>query len=78
MKKASEATIEELVSDLSHWEDPSQMILIGPTEEGGIYVQDLEGGVDGIGPTLRDALLAFGRMRAQFAWFSPKNLDWRA
>jgi len=68
-KPAAAATTEEIIADISHWEDPDQLLLVGSTEEGGVFVADYEYRKHGEGATFREALLDFCH--------KAKNDDWR-
>jgi len=80
MKKAIEATVEELIRDVSCYDDPGQVLKISC--DGFWYiVQDFGETMPsgGCGETLREALIAYGKTywseRKRFNCFS-KNLDW--
>jgi hypothetical protein len=80
-KKASDATIEELISDLTHYEDPDTALSIATTSDGGVSLMRVDGNFFVKGDTLHEALVAFGRIKFELNdWLLIENdnivLDW--
>lgn len=78
-KKAQDATGEEIICDLTHWEDPDTVISLCGTKDGGVYLQGFDDWQGyGAGPTMKDALLDFAKRRLSDKYFEPEyqDLDW--
>lgn len=60
-KHYSEATVEELLFDISSYEDPDSMLLIAPLVDGGVCVMSYAGEGSVMAPTLREALIKYNR-----------------
>lgn len=56
-----EATVEQLLSDVSYWEDPDQTLLMSPLDDhgNGVSLMDYEGRNYVEAPTLKEALIKF-------------------
>jgi hypothetical protein len=61
--KASEATVEQLLNDITYWEDPDSNLIVNTTEGGGIIVADHEWFFVGEGTTLKEAIIQFMQRR---------------
>lgn len=62
-KKAKDATIEELIADVTHWEDIDTSIIIISGDEDGtsVEVMNYDGRRNASGATLKEALIAYGK-----------------
>lgn len=75
-KKVLEATVEELIADISYWEDADQVLTISHDGQGTFYVQsvsELRSG--GCGDDLQCALIAYGKTYWE-GRFEQSKLDW--
>lgn len=85
MKKVKDATVEELINDLTHWEDYDMCIVMNSTEDGGIHLEQYDSWRSYvIGKTLKEALIAYGMKtwrKGMFPTGDPDEdavaLDWR-
>lgn len=82
MKKADDGTIEEILCDLTHYEDRDTSLTIMSTESGGVFVMPWDGTYDLMfeGDTLKEALLKLGRASIKkYPWILEDEylkLDW--
>jgi hypothetical protein len=83
-KKAINATVEELIADLTHHEDPDSSLVISGDGMGGILVMRLDGSFYVHQPTLQEALVSYGQRtwrKDHKPWMDAEdsgvNLDWR-
>ena len=60
-KKPEDCTVEELLADLTHWEEPDSDLMIRTTENGGVQVCEFDGSVWAEAGTLKEALVKFGK-----------------
>lgn len=79
MKHCEDASVEELLASITHWEDSRPGIAVNCSTAGGAYVMDYRWGDDlTTGDTLREALIAYGRKRLAKRGVLPGDLklDW--
>lgn len=86
MKKSiNDASAEEILEDLTHWEDPDSLLHIGSTEDGCVFVGDNEWHVTVVGETFKKALINFqlkkwnryySREKVKEVILETKKLDW--
>jgi hypothetical protein len=77
-KKVADASLEEILSDISNWEDPDQTIMMSPTKDGGVFMSDYEVFREVQANTIREAFIQYGkkmiaRYEDQHEFF---KLDW--
>jgi len=81
-KKVSEATAEEILADVTSFEDMDASIIVSSTKDGGVSAMDYEGRDEVSASTFRDVLLAFDmysrkRFNNPVWWDENRSLDWR-
>jgi hypothetical protein len=81
-KKIKDATIEEMIADLTNWEDPDTVMQVCATETGGVHIgafDDWRGWV--AEPTFREALIAYGKKYHEEGIYYDEDypkIDWKA
>lgn len=60
---AINATIEQLIEDLSYWEDPDQILQVSHDGQGTYTIANPEWHTVGNGKTLKEALIDYGRQK---------------
>lgn len=81
LKRPETATAEELLKDLTSYEDLDSALIVTTTRDGGVFIMPYEfsGHASGEGKTFKEALLNFGRA-AYEPWWNEENFtfefDW--
>jgi hypothetical protein len=79
-KKATECTAEELLKDLTSYEDPDTSLVVSTTETGGVFIMLLDGIPNSVftGDTFKIALLRLGvAMIERYPWTEEDSeIDW--
>ncbi len=78
-KKPEDATIEEIIFDMSSCEDIESLLLVGPAGfnlEDGFIVMEYDGAKETEGYTLKEAFISFFRTSRKGQTFETDLLDW--
>lgn len=66
-----EATIEQILSDMTYHEDIESSLTVMASEDGGVYVRTYDGYEDIEAPTLKEALI-----KLHVKWLKSIDGDW--
>ena len=79
-KKPEDATIEEIINDLSYYEDPDQLLYLGGSENGGVAISSIDFTLWAENKSLDAAIRDFARKSITpedyERWGEHYKLDW--